>query len=65
MQKRFMCWTCYQAHPERKGVSEQEFKNGKNVCDDGKCSFRGKTLEEVELCEKCDKLFKPGTHKAH
>ena len=62
MEKRHVCFTCYQYHPEMKGVSEEEFKAGNNVCREEKCTCKGQELEAVEHCQKCDRLFRVGEH---
>lgn len=66
MIKRYLCFTCYSFHPERHGISEEEFKAGDNVCKEVKCKHRGEPLEEGWLCEVCDKIFHtnmPHPHK--
>ena len=40
-----------------KGVSEEEFQAGNNVCKEEKCTRRGKPLEEAYICDTCDKLY--------
>lgn len=65
MKKRYVCFTCYGFHPEMKGVIEKEFLGGDNVCKEEKCKFKGKILEEADLCEKCDKLFRVTDHHSH
>lgn len=62
MERRYLCLTCYTFHPEMKGVSEEEFKAGNNVCKEEKCAHKGKTLEAADHCDKCDKMFPAGTH---
>lgn len=65
MQKRYICFTCYSFHPEMKGVSEEEFKSGHNVCKEGKCKFKGQPLEIANLCNTCDKLFREKEDHEH
>ena len=62
MKKRYICFICYQYHPEMKGVSEEEFKAGNNVCTEENCTHKGQKLNEVESCDKCDKFYLMGTH---
>ena len=45
-----------------KGVSEEEFKAGNNVCTEENCTHKGQKLNEVESCDKCDKFYLMGTH---
>lgn len=48
-----------------KGVSEEEFKSGRNVCKQEKCTRRGEPLEPADYCDICDRLFKPEEHHSH
>jgi len=65
MEKRYVCFTCYQFHPEMKGVSEEEFHAGDNVCTDKKCVRVGQPLEEAYHCELCDVLYRVGEEHTH
>ena len=65
MEKRYVCFTCHHCHPEMRGVSEEEFQAGDNVCQEEKCKYKGQPLEVAEWCEPCGKLFRAGTHMAH
>ena len=42
MERRYLCLTCYTFHPEMKGVSEEEFKAGNNICKEEKCAHKEK-----------------------
>lgn len=57
MQKRYICFVCYKFHPEMKGVSEEEFNAGDNVCKQEKCTRKGQPLESAYVCSVCSKLY--------
>lgn len=48
-----------------KGVSEEEFNAGDNVCKEEKCIMKGLPLETADHCEICNKLFKIEEHHTH
>lgn len=63
MAKRYICFTCYKFHPEMKGVSEEEFLKGNNVCKQERCFRHGQPLEPAHACEICGKLYpRDGKH---
>lgn len=63
MKKTYLCFTCYNYHPERHGISEDEFERGNKTCQQEKCTCRGQEFEAAQYCEACDKMFHYGTHK--
>ena len=63
MGKRYLCFTCYQYHPEMRGVSEDEFNAGSNTCQEEKCICKGQTLEAGEYCKECDKMYRFREHQ--
>ena len=65
MQKRYTCFTCYSFNPELKGITEEEFNGGKNVCSNAACEFFGEPLEPANFCETCEKLFREGESHEH
>ena len=62
MAKRFLCFTCYNYHPEMRGISEDEFDRGNKTCQEPKCAHKGQEFEPAQYCEPCDKMFRHGTH---
>ena len=38
-------------------VSEEEFKKGKNKCQNTKCEKKGRHLEKRKFCPDCDVFF--------
>ncbi len=56
-QKRYICFQCYGFHPEMRGVSEEEFLAGDNVCKEEKCLRKGQTLESAFYRGEEDKMF--------
>ena len=64
-EKRYVCFVCYSYHPEMKGVSEEEFNAGNNVCKEEKCKRKGQYLDTAIYCEKCNKLFPPDSNHKH
>ncbi|OGK16180.1 hypothetical protein A2690_01940 [Candidatus Roizmanbacteria bacterium RIFCSPHIGHO2_01_FULL_39_12b] len=65
MKKRYICFTCYSFHPEMKGITEEEFEAGDNVCKEEKCKFKGQPLEPANLCETCSELFRENENHEH
>ena len=65
MEKRYICFICYSYHPEMKGVSEEEFNAGNNICKEEKCKRKGEPLEPALYCEKCDKMFPFSSEHEH
>ncbi len=65
MQRRYICFTCYQYHPEMKGVSEEEFIAGNNVCREEKCVHKGELLEAAIFCEVCQKMYRESENHKH
>jgi len=57
--------TCYSFHPDMKGVSQEEFDMGNNVCREEKCKFKGQSLEQANYCEACDKLLRVTQEHEH
>ena len=64
-EKRYLCMQCYSFHSEMRGVSEEEFLDGDNVCKELKCIRRGQPLEPAFYCEICDKMIPWEEHEAH
>ncbi len=65
MKKRYVCLVCYGFHPEMKGISEEEFNAGDNVCKEEKCKRRGESLNPVYSCDECGKLYPVDEEHAH
>jgi len=65
MEKRYICFICYPYHPEMKGVSEEEFNSGNNVCREEKCTRKEEKLEPAIHCEKCDKMYPLSSEHHH
>lgn len=65
MKKRYVCFMCYRFHPEMKGVSEEEFQSGKNICTEEKCIRKGKLLEPAYVCDTCDRLYPVDENHTH
>ena len=40
-----------------KGVSQEEFDSGNNVCNEIKCVRKGQPLEPADHCDICDSQF--------
>lgn len=57
-QKRYICFQCYIFHPEMRGVLEEEFLAGNNVCKEEKCIRKGDPLESAFYCGVEDKMFR-------
>ncbi|MBI3385107.1 hypothetical protein HY030_02870 [Candidatus Gottesmanbacteria bacterium] len=57
MQKRYLCLRCYSFHPEMRGVSEEEFLAGDNVCKEEKCIRKGQLLEAAYFCQSCEVMY--------
>ena len=65
MKKCYVCFVCYSFHPEMKGVSEEEFNNGNNVCKEEKCKRKSEPLEAAVYCERSNKMFRFEVNKEH